>query len=310
MNYNGLGDFLHYTPIQNQCLSRYRNEGQYLVYCMTKHSQPRHKTQLLWATDIHLDRADQQAKSRFFDKLAGTHYDAVLLTGDISTADSLPTHLAQLSRACWPKPIYLLLGNHDYFNSTIAEVDLKVEAICRCHRNLIPLGRGEIIRLTPNTSLIGHSGWYDGRAGYGRRTFVDTPDRHFIGELKGLPRDAMFDKFLQLGRESADYFRRTLTCALRQRPRTILLGTHVPPFTQAIRHGGLPCKWHLLPYYANSSAGFAIAGISKQFPNSKIIVHSGHTHSPAHVRLSDNLEIRVGGAQPGHPALQGVFEIE
>ena len=277
---------------------------------MTKESHPRHKIELLWTTDIHLDRADQQAKNRFFDKLAGTRYDAVLLTGDISTSGSLPIHLAQLSRACWPKPIYLLLGNHDYFGSSFAEVDREVEVICLRHKNLILLGRGEIIRLTANTALVGHGGWYDGQAGFGRRTFVDTPDRNLIGELKGLSKDALFKKLHALGRESANYFRRVLTCALRQRFRTVLIGTHAPPFTQGILHGGQRCKWNLLPYYANSSAGFAIAGISKQFPNSRIIVHAGHTHCPAHARLSANLEIRVGGSQPGFPALQGVLEIE
>lgn len=45
------------------------------------------------------------------------------------------------------------------------EVDRSVAELCNRSRNLIQLGQGELIRLSPNTALIGHRGWYDGLAG-------------------------------------------------------------------------------------------------------------------------------------------------
>ncbi|MES2924757.1 MAG: hypothetical protein V4819_24600 [Verrucomicrobiota bacterium] len=64
---------------------------------MTTPSTSKYIKKLLWTTDIHLDRASDEVKSRFLDKLAGISYDALLITGDISVAKDLTTHLAEIS---------------------------------------------------------------------------------------------------------------------------------------------------------------------------------------------------------------------
>jgi len=188
-------------------------------------------------------------------------------------------------------------------------VDRLVAQTCKRFPNLIPLGGGEIIPLTPNTALVAHRGWYDGQAGAGTRTWVDTPDRHRIDDLKGLSRPELFTKLKDLGAESARYFRRVLPSALRQYG-TVFIATHVPPFWQGIRHGGASCDWNRQPYFSNLAAGNVIASVARYFPKRRIVVHAGHTHCALHVRLSGNLEIRVAGSQPGFPALQSVVQIE
>lgn len=277
---------------------------------MTTHSIAIPTRQLLWLSDIHLDQAEDRVKQRFFEKLATSLYDSVLITGDIATSKSLIAELTKIARACGSGtiPVMTLLGNHDFFGSSFAEVDCAVEALCKTHRNLVALGKGEVIELSPDTALVGHRGFFDGLAGAGVRTRAGSADRYHIADFKGLDKGDYFQKLRELGVESANYFRRVLPAAL-QRYRTVLVATHPVPFTQALRHGGTHCDWESQPFFACRAAGNAIVGISRRFPHRRIVVHAGHSHSPLTVRICHNVEIQVAGAQPGFPAMQKIVTI-
>jgi predicted phosphohydrolase len=277
---------------------------------MTTHSIAVPTRQLLWLSDIHLDQAEAKVKRRFFEKLAASRCDAVLITGDISTSNHLISDLADISRACGSgtTPVILVLGNHDFFGSSFAEVDCAVDALCKTHGNLVVLGKGEIIELSPDTALIGHRGFFDGLAGAGWRTRVGSADRYHISDFKGLDKAGYFQKLRELGVESADYFRRVLPSAL-VKYGTVLVASHVPPCTQALRHASTHCHWDSQPFFANRAAGNAIVGISRRFPHRRIVVHAGHSHSPITVRVCHNVEIQVAGAQPGFPAMQKIVTI-
>lgn len=270
------------------------------LYYPTKH--------LLWISDIHLDEADDDEKRRFFDKLASASCDAVLLTGDVSNSEHLVAHLTEIAYACDSTPCFLVLGNHDYFGSSFALVDQAVADLCARHRNLIPLGQGEIIELSRNTALIGCRGWYDGQAGAGSLTKVGSADRHLIDDFRNLDSARYFDILRKLGHESASYFRSVLPLALT-RYNKVLVGTHIPPFTQALRHGGKNCTWDRQPYFANRSSGNAIFGITKRFPKRQVVVFAGHSHCYVEISLNSNLHVRVAGAQRGRPAIQPMITI-
>lgn len=276
---------------------------------MTTHSLTIPTRKLLWLSDIHLDQAQDEEKRRFFSRLESSHCDAVMVTGDIATSGHLIANLSEISRVFGTTPVMFVLGNHDYFGSSFSEVDSGVEKLCKTHRNLVALGKGEIIELSPDTALVGHRGWFDGLAGAGARTRVASADRYHISDFTGVDRAGYFRKLRELGRESAVYFRRVLPAALLQH-RTVLVATHVPPFTQALRHAGTHCHWQRQPFFSNRAAGNAIVGISRRFGHRRIVVHAGHSHSPATVSLSPNLEIQVAGAQPGCPAMQKILTID
>jgi Icc protein len=264
--------------------------------------------QLLWISDIHLEEANDDEKRRFFDKLSNARCDAVLLTGDVSNSEHLVDDLTEVAQACGAKPCFLLLGNHDYFGSSFAVVDQAVADLCTRHRNLITLGQGEIIELSPNTALVGCRGWYDGQAGAGAQTKVGSADRYLIDDFRNISSARYFEKLRMLGHESASYLRNVLPLALTCYSK-VLVGTHIPPFSQALRHRGTHCDWDRQPYFANRSAGNAIFGISKRFPKRQVEVLSGHSHCYVELSLNPNLHIRVAGAQPGFPALQPLITI-
>jgi predicted phosphohydrolase len=256
---------------------------------------------LLILSDLHLDKASPTSKADFLKRLRNTDYDSALITGDISVAPLLSKHLGEITQACGSRPVIITTGNHDYYGSSFREVDHAIETLCADHTNLTALGDGEIIELSRSACLVGHRGWFDGLAGSGAKTRVESPDRYAIEDFRNLGRNAFFRKLKDLGEESADYFRRVLPLAL-SRHKHVLLATHFPPFTQGIRYEGKGCVWNRQPYFANQALGNLIWGLSRRFSNRKIQVQAGHTHSAATVTLRTNLSMRVAGARPGSPS--------
>jgi len=261
---------------------------------------------ILWLSDLHLDMADTKKKQSLLKTVTENSYDAIVCSGDISSAPSLIGHLRELAEACAPRPLYFVLGNHDFYQSSMAAVDKEVARLCRSVTNLHHLGGNEIIPLSRSTALIGHRGWADARAGYGRRTVIDSRDHHYIRDFQHLGREAIFTKMESLGKESAGIFRKTLPHALSAYGH-VVIATHIPPFPETAHFNAKPCGLTHLPHYVNFSAGIAMVGISQKFPKKNVTVLAGHTHSPVRKRILDNLEVRVAGAQTGAPASQGVL---
>lgn len=254
---------------------------------------------LLILSDLHLDKASPSSKAEFLEFLRKSNYNTVLITGDISVASMLSNHLEEIAQSC-DRPVIITTGNHDYFGSSLREVDAAVKDVCKKHSNLVSLGNGEIIELSRSTALVGHRGWFDGRAGSGAKSRVESPDRYMIEDFRKLGRKAFFEKLNELGQESALYFRRVLpiTLSLYQQ---VLVGTHVPPFTQGLLYDGKGCVWNRQPFFTNQVLGKLIWKISERFPNRQIQVRAGHTHSAATVMMRPNLSMRVAGARPGYP---------
>ena len=263
---------------------------------------------LLWLTDLHLDRTDEKRRESFFRMLRGKSADAVVITGDISDARLLPGHLRELGQVCSPRPVYFVLGNHDFYGSSFDDVDQSVVSVCKEQANLRHLGQGEIIRLGSHDALIGHRGWADGRAGWGMRSFTSNPDYNSIRDFRGRSRSSSFGLMEKLGRTSGNYFREVLPYALSCYSR-VWLATHVPPFTWAAFYDGKPCDWQRQPFFSNISAGGVIRAIARNYHGRHLTVLCGHTHSPAAVKVGGNIEVFAGGVSPGAPDIQRIFSL-
>lgn len=248
---------------------------------------------ILWLTDLHLDRATERDRKGLFRQLRNDEADAAIITGDISEGKALTIHLCELGRALAPRPVYFVLGNHDFYGASFAEVDRAVAMVTAGQRNLRHLGRGEIIPLAQDKALIGHRGWPDGRAGVGDRSGVVNQDRQMIADLRGVSNRAAFDRMRELGRVSAAYFRSVLPYALKCYQH-VLVATHAPVVEQAALYNGRRCGGDFLPHFVNTSAGGVLVGIARHHPKSRLTVLCGHTHSAARVRGAENLEVLVG----------------
>jgi Icc protein len=254
---------------------------------------------LAWCSDLHLNFLYAKEQSRFLDSLRALRADALLITGDISSSPTLGAALDALAMV--GKPVYFVIGNHDYYCSDFASTDALVDRACQSSRRIIRLGRGEIISLSPGTVLIGHGGWADGKAGLGRASLAQLNDFGLIKDLK-IPKEELFDKLHQLGQDTV------LPRAAGQADH-ILVATHVPPFVEAARYGLGPCSAEFQPHFVNQAFGEALLEVARGCPRKKITVLCGHTHEAYEFQAAPNLLVRVAGADYDNPRVEAVLDL-
>jgi predicted MPP superfamily phosphohydrolase len=261
-----------------------------------------------WLSDLHLDRLEEPQINHLLKQIADSRMECIAISGDISHAQGLTAHLHAIASACYPRPVFFVCGNHDYYGGSVASVDADIRAICAKTENLHLLDGQEIIPLNRHTCLIGDGGWPDVRAGYGMDTCVRSPDHRAIRDFHGMNRQQFMLRMQEMGKCSAAKIRNILPLALTRYPRVILL-THVPPFPRAVRYNDGPCGPRHLPYYANLSAGLAIQGIAGAFPHRRITILAGHAHSACVTHIGTTICVRVAHARAGSPATHQVLRL-
>jgi Icc-related predicted phosphoesterase len=261
-----------------------------------------------WLTDIHLNFVTPRERSRFYALICEAQLDAILLGGDIGEADSVIQRLAEIEDSLGI-PIYFVLGNHDFYNGSIAGVREAVMRQAAASRWLRWLPTSGVVPLTDKTALVGHDSWADGRLGDFFRSEVMLNDYVLIAELRGLTKPERYAKLNALGDEAAEFLGQRVSEALSQ-PRNVVVLTHVPPFRESSWHEGRISDDDYLPHFACRAVGERLAAIMRDRPDSTMKVFCGHTHSPGFARVLSNLEVFTGGAQYGEPRLQRVLEVE
>jgi hypothetical protein len=264
---------------------------------------------LAWLTDVHLNFLPPAAREAFVDTLADTRADAVVLTGDTGEAHDVAAHLHAIADRV-ARPVYFVLGNHDFYRGSVAGVREKVRSLCSVTPNLHWLPDAGVVPLTADACLIGHDGWGDGRLGDYRGSGVRLNDFGLIGEFGGFDEaaDARLSKLHALGDEAAAHFRSVLPAALA-RFRQVVVATHVPPFREACWHEGRVSGDDWLPFFTCKAAGDALAAAMAAAPDRRMTVLCGHTHGGGEALVLPNLRVLTGGARYGMPEVQRVLEV-
>lgn len=257
-----------------------------------------------WMTDLHLNFLPPRQASAFFDTLNELPADVILVGGDISEGSRLLMDLSELSSRV-RKPIYFVLGNQDFYRSSIAAVRHNVSQLCARMPNLTCLSSIDGVELSPGTALIGHDCWGDGTLGNFEES-IKLNDEKVIEELAALDRPALHAKLRELGHEAAVHIHRVLTMAV-MRYDNICLMTHVPPFAEACWFGGSIADEKHLPRFACGTVGQVIHDIMSGYPSRQLTVLCGHTHSPGYARILPNVQVFTGGVDFGMPKVQRMF---
>lgn len=260
-----------------------------------------------WLTDIHLDFLSPRACQDFFARVASTIPDAVFLTGDVSIAPALLDHLSALSEAI-SKPVYFVLGNHDFYHGSITEMRVRVRHFCRTHPWLNYLTSKKIVPLTQATALVGHDGWGDGRYGDYPNSTVRLNDHLLIRELTGLTSARLQQRLMRLGNAAATSLRKVLPDALSRYQQVILL-THVPPFRESCWYQGRVSNDDWLPFFACQAVGDVLREEMAKRPDRQMTVYCGHTHNAGTVQILPNLRVVTGAAEYGAPQISDVLTI-
>jgi hypothetical protein len=195
-----------------------------------------------------------------------------------------------------------VLGNHDFYKGSIAGMRAKIAQLTKRASLLHWLSESGVIELTPQTGLLGHDGWADGRLGNRVRSDVMLNDYFLIQEFVGLAPLRRFAKLSELGDEAARYLKSQLLPAVTRFPNLILL-THVPPFKEACWFERQISDDDFLPHFTCSAVGDVLVEIMRAHPDCRLTVLCGHTHGEGEATILPNLLVKTGGAEYGKPRL-------
>ena len=268
---------------------------------------------LAWLTDIHLNFVDAIRCQEFFE-LVRQQADAVALGGDIAESRDICHYLRRIEEII-QKPIYFVLGNHDFYRGSISQVRRMVAGLADESKYLEYLTAMGVVELTPNTAILGHDGWCDGRLGDYDGSEVILNDHLLIAELAVCWNGVNLDKqrlrpiLAALADEAAQHLETVLEQAARKYPNVIAL-THVPPFREAAWYRGKTSGDDFLPYFASKVVGDAMLKVMQTHPQSNLLVLCGHTHGGGQLQVLDNLRVLTGEAEYGKLKVLGCLEVQ
>lgn len=264
-----------------------------------------------WATDIHLDflRGDQQRIVAFAERLVEKNPTGVLLTGDISVAQQLVYHLSAIERVV-QRPIYFVLGNHDYYGSGVEEIRKSMHQLSNISPFLKYLPTLAYQALTPATAVVGHDGWYDALYGDWQGSSFQMTDWSSIHDFRQVNgnKATIVTLARKLAHEGVLHVHNGIKQAVRYHKHVIVL-THFPPFRESHVHQGRVGDDHAQPWFTSKMMGDMLLDASRAYPNVDFTVLSGHTHGKWDGKITNNLAVHVGGAEYTKPASQGLVEV-
>ncbi|MFO7653178.1 MAG: metallophosphoesterase [Candidatus Krumholzibacteriia bacterium] len=265
--------------------------------------------QLAWATDLHCDHLVGDELAFFCARVVASPAEALLLGGDISNGRDLREHLATLRDAI-PLPVYVVLGNHDYYGRDIASVRAAVQPLDAPPLCWLPAAG--CVGLDDNLALVGVGGWGDARNG----DFSGAPlltDYLAIADLEAVAgrgnlvagfkeRAGLQRRLQELGDQAAATLRPALAEAVSA-ARHVLVLTHVPPFPEAAWHEGRLSTETWQPGFTCKAVGDLLLQTARDNPRCEIVVLCGHTHGSGRCTMLPNLEIVTAAGDYGTTSL-------
>ena len=261
-----------------------------------------------WLSDVHLNFLDDAGRSRFFDDLSARDVDAWLLSGDIGEAGSVVGYLREFENRL-TVPSFFVLGNHDFYNGSLAQVRADVSLVNSSSDSLVWLTETGPKKLDDDVALVGDDCWSDARLGNPMDTPVELNDFYLIKELSGHTRAELVRRLNQLGAEASARLSAKLDVAAARCANVVVI-VHPPPFEGATWHEGKISSPDWLPWFTCESAGTALESAAATHLDTNFIVLCGHTHSGGLYSPSPNMTVRTASAEYGRPAVQAVLEFE
>ena len=260
---------------------------------------------IAWITDPHLNHCSLPSWERLLEETVSSQCDAVLLTGDISEGDDVVFQLERLAGAI-QKPIFFVLGNHDYYQSSISQTRRAVSDAADKHPLLHYLRDESLISFSPSVALVGEDGWGDGVEGDYEGSIVSLNDFRLIDDFRNASPTDWKETLRTLGREAAQRITVKLSAACATHS-SILIATHVPPFRESCWYEGHTTDDNWAPFFVCGQLGRALRAVAQENPLVKFHVVCGHTHHGGVAQLLPNLTVVTGPAVYGHPKVTDVI---
>ncbi len=262
---------------------------------------------LVWTTDPHLNHVPVSAWERWIGEILDQRGDALLVTGDISEGDDVVFELCRLAEAV-DQSIYFVLGNHDFYQSSIATTRRRVMEICREHSRLTYLTDAQPMELLPGCFLIGEDGWGDATQGDYHGSPVRLNDFRLIDDFRRIPQDSWRERLTREGMASAERLRQKLD-SLPPHATNVVCITHVPPYRDACWYEGHTTDDWWAPFFVCGAVGSVLSEFSESHPSIQMTTLCGHTHHPGVARIESNHVVHTGAAEYGVPRVEAVVSV-
>jgi Icc protein len=262
---------------------------------------------LVWITDPHLNHVSDYDREAWFQQIASHGPNGVVISGDISEGDGVVLHLAGIADRL-SIPIYFVLGNHDFYKSSIRQTRQRVVYACRQQRQLIYLTDSPPIVLGDNCYLVGEDGWGDATEGDYENSYVRLNDFRLIDEFIQSDPIGWKRRLQELGSESATRLKSKLD-TLPGDASEVLVVTHVPPFRESCWYEGRTTDDHWAPFFVCGQVGNVLLKAAESNPERRIIVLCGHAHHAGIAEINENLVVHTGAAEYGKPSIEATIEL-
>jgi predicted phosphodiesterase len=266
---------------------------------------------LAWLTDIHLNFLHENG-SKIFGEMINEEIecDSCVITGDIAEGNSLQFCLTEFKLG-FKKPVYFVLGNHDFYNRSFKEVETMVKKhLHDPQKGLFWLRISNPIKLNDKSCLVGSCGFYDGIAGSAGLSNVGMMDWDVIKDFCGKKRKDLLGSIKTVAHNLAVKAEINLEKACNAGYDNILFATHYPPFEKSCWHMGKQSDEDWLPWFTSVSMGGILAKIALKYPEKKFTVICGHTHSEGFYQHFENLVVYTGKAVYYKPNVNMVLEFK
>lgn len=263
-----------------------------------------------WLTDIHLEMLSSEQAESFFRSVRDVDPTGVLVGGDIATAGTLALTLLKMQKII-AKPIYFVLGNHDYYGGDIEPVRKSARLLMHQNPEIHWLPQTGVVELSPQVALVGHGGWSDGGYGDFMASEIMLTDYVQIKSLVTSEKAERLSKLKQLGDDAASTLRLHLKQALEHNLQVYVL-THSPPFIESCWYEGKTPSVEdaYLPHFTCKAIGDLLLDMASTHPDKSITVLCGHTHGSGTAQIRPNLHVITGGAEYEKPVIQKIFEVD
>lgn len=252
---------------------------------------------IAWATDLHLNFVDPAACVTLAQRIEADKPDVLLVGGDTGQSDSVFAFLNGLADYL-PCPTYYVLGNHDFYGSSIAQVKKEAKVGAGMPAYYLPLVGP--VRLKHSLPFVGVGGWGDARNGDFMHSRVQLNDYTMIEELSTCAgsKAGMRAKMRLQGHVEAEQLREQLSYLTGNR---VVVLTHVPPFPGACWHKGKMSEPEWLPMFTCRAVGEVLLADADANPQREYTVLCGHSHGRGSYTPLSNLTVLTGAAEYGRP---------
>jgi predicted phosphodiesterase len=264
-----------------------------------------------WLTDTHLNVLAAAARQAFYQTVVEQQCDAIIITGDISETPSTTAQMLQEMHASIRSPIYFVLGNHDYFSSTVELAHKQMRLLHKQNSALVWLPLYEYIPLTKTHALLGQDGWADARLGnfaIPDENDLDAQNIHDLIEAKRTSRAALQKKMQHLADRDASQLQHQIEQAIHDGYQKLTVVTHIPPYAEVAWHRDKPYDEVKLPYFTSDAIATVLNKSSKKYPEVTFRVLCGHTHTARKAQITTNLSVNVGYAKTGSPKVVAILQ--